>query len=61
MGALSTVGGADRMAETSGQETDSSSPTTQVDLDVVELSRGVDERKLVRKLDLHIIQLVMGL
>ncbi|UNI17643.1 hypothetical protein JDV02_003971 [Purpureocillium takamizusanense] len=54
MGAHSTIHDSDRMAET-GQDSD----TTQVD--PVELSRGVDERKLVRKLDLHIIPLVMGL
>ncbi|PNY27354.1 transporter [Tolypocladium capitatum] len=41
------------------EESQGSQLATEVDYE--ELSRGVDERKLVRKLDLHIIPLVMGL
>ncbi|KND93266.1 putative transporter [Tolypocladium ophioglossoides CBS 100239] len=44
---------------TVGEESQGSRLATEVDYE--ELSRGVDEKKLVRKLDLAIIPLVMGL
>lgn len=45
--------------QTAGEESQGGRPAAEVDYE--ELSRGVDEKKLVRKLDLYIIPLVMGL